>query len=533
MKKFMLILTVFVITNTVFAQQDDRGFKLIPANSKRLAIVIGNSAYQNGGYLQNPVNDARAMKQTLEKLNFTVLEYENLTQTQMKQRIDEFGKKMANYDVALFYYAGHGVQTNGLNYLVPIDATLQTEQQIEYQCVRADRMFGSIVGDKTNIVILDACRNNPFERSWGRNTSGSGLAFMQAPSNSFIAYATAPGQTASDGTGNNGLYTEILIQEMLKPNKTINEIFQSVRARVENKSLTEFNKKQTPWESTSLNGNFYFITDNTSDPDNQTNPDNPIYNPGNISYGKVSFNTKIAGNLYLDGNNIGYAQANTSNNILDKITVGQHKIKIGAIEKRITVNKDQTTYLTFDLPTQFIDQRDGKTYKIVYIGNQIWMAENLAYKPSSGNYWAYDNNSSNISKYGYLYDYETATNVCPDGWHLPSDNEWKTLEQYLGMSSTDANESGWRGDIGNKLKSTSGWNRNGNGTNSSGFNAVAGGYRSPSGAFSFAGYDGYWWSSSPSGSSIAWCRSLDYSGAEVIRFYYDMAHGFSVRCLRD
>ncbi len=209
MKNLRLIITIIAISviTTAFAQRSLTVGEL--NNSKRIALVIGNAAYKKGGSLPNPVNDARAITATLRKLNLEVLSYENLNQAQMKQRIDEFGTKASNYDVALFYYAGHGIQTKGLNFLIPVDASLKKEQQIEYQCIRADRMFGSIVGDKIHIVILDACRNNPFERSWGRSTNGSGLAFMQAPSNSFIAYATSPGQTASDGTGNNGLYTEI------------------------------------------------------------------------------------------------------------------------------------------------------------------------------------------------------------------------------------------------------------------------------------------------------------------------------------
>ncbi len=363
MKKTILIFTTLILFTSIFAQ---RGFKQIPDNTKRLALVIGNSAYQNGGILRNPVNDARAMATTLEKLNFTVLKYENLNQSQIKQRIDEFGSKMANYDVALFYYAGHGIQTNGLNYLVPVDASLTTEQQVEYQCVRADRMFGSIVGEKTHIIILDACRNNPFERSWGRNTNGSGLAFMQAPSNSFIAYATAPGQTASDGTGNNGLYTEFLIQEMLIPNKTISQIFQSVRARVENKSENELNNKQTPWESTSLTNDFYFLIDDTEiEPEPNPNPD--------------------------------------------------------------------------DLPKQFTDNRDEKVYKIVEIGDQVWMAENLAYKVNSG-CWAYNNDESNVAKFGYLYSWEVANNVCPAGWHLPTKIEFEILlNNYGGNDDENAN----------------------------------------------------------------------------------------------
>ncbi len=268
-------------------------------NTKRLALVIGNSKYKNHS-LKTPINDARDMKETLEKLNFKVLKYENLNQAEMKQKIDAFGEKMKNYDVALFYYAGHAVQTEGLNYLVPIDATLKMERQVEYQCVRADRMFSAIEGEKIHIVILDACRNNPFERSWGRNTNGSGLAFMQAPSNSFIAYATSPGQTASNGIGKNGFYTEILIQEMLKSNRTITQVFQEVRRKVGSKSLKELGKEQTTWESTSLYSDFYFIppeTDIPPLPEETTPPP-----PQNPNYPEMVF---ISGGTFQMGSNDG------------------------------------------------------------------------------------------------------------------------------------------------------------------------------------------------------------------------------------
>lgn len=263
----MYIILAFVCISTILAAQERDLIIGELTENKRLALVIGNAAYQKVGELPNPVNDARAIAKTLQRLNFTVLKYENLSQSQMKQCMDEFGEKMKTYDVALFYYAGHGIQTKGLNYLVPVDASVKEEQQIEYKCVRADRVFGSIPVNKTNIVILDACRNNPFERSWSRSTNGSGLAFMQAPSGSLIAYATSPGQTASDGTGQNGLYTEILMEEMCKPNKNILQVFQTVRAKVEKKSQNELNKKQTPWESTSLKTDFYFVGDNNSIPD--------------------------------------------------------------------------------------------------------------------------------------------------------------------------------------------------------------------------------------------------------------------------
>jgi uncharacterized caspase-like protein len=158
--------------------------------------------------------------------------------------------------VGLFFYAGHGIQVNGNNYLIPVDARLQDENDVEYDCVRAGRILGKMesAGTRTNIVILDACRDNPFERSWNRGAQGKGLAFMNAPSGSLIAYATSPGTTAADGTGGNGVYTSALLEHIQTPGITIEEVFKRVRTSVRQQSQS----KQIPWESTSLEGNFYF-----------------------------------------------------------------------------------------------------------------------------------------------------------------------------------------------------------------------------------------------------------------------------------
>jgi len=222
----------------------------------RLALLIGNSNYIHGGSLKNSVTDVRAMKKVLEGLGFTVLKYENATQKTMKRAMDNFGIKLKGQNVGLFFYSGHGVQVNGHNYLIPTNAKLHNENDTEYDCVRADRVLAKMesAGSKTNIVILDACRDNPFERSWRRGTEGTGLAFMNAPSGSLIAYSTAPGKTALDGKGNNSPYTSALLQNIRTPNITILEMFQGVRSRV----MAKTEGKQTPWESTSLRGNFYF-----------------------------------------------------------------------------------------------------------------------------------------------------------------------------------------------------------------------------------------------------------------------------------
>jgi len=196
------------------------------------------------------------MAGVLESLGFKVIKIENATSKEMKIAIDQFGQELEKYNVGLFYYAGHGIQVKGLNYLVPVDADIQSEAQVEYDCIQADRVLSFMEYAKTdvNIIILDACRNNPFKRSWSRSTDNQGLAFMNAPIGTLIAYSTAPGHTASDGSGSNGLYTQSLLQEIKDPNLSILQVFQHVRARVS--ELSE--KSQVPWESTSLYGDFYF-----------------------------------------------------------------------------------------------------------------------------------------------------------------------------------------------------------------------------------------------------------------------------------
>jgi uncharacterized caspase-like protein len=198
------------------------------------------------------------MAQALADVGFTVMKFLNADQKVMKKAMDDFGVRLNDYTIGLFYYAGHGIQVKGSNYLIPVDAALKVEQDVEYDCIDAGRLLGKMeaAGTSTNIVILDACRNNPFERSWaGRSSSsGNGLAFMNAPSGSLIAYSTSPGKTASDGTGNNSIYTEAILNYIKVPGLTIEEFFKSVRTMVE----TNSNKEQTPWESTSLKGNFYF-----------------------------------------------------------------------------------------------------------------------------------------------------------------------------------------------------------------------------------------------------------------------------------
>ncbi|MFH2095012.1 MAG: fibrobacter succinogenes major paralogous domain-containing protein [Bacteroidota bacterium] len=182
------------------------------------------------------------------------------------------------------------------------------------------------------------------------------------------------------------------------------------------------------------------------------------------------------------------------------------------------------------------DSRDGKQYKTVEIGDQVWMAENLNYETTSGS-WCLDDKPENCNSFGKLYTYTEAVNACPDGWHLPSDDEFITLEIKLGMSADEAGKTGFRGmNVGTGLKSDSGWLNDGNGNNSSGFNALPACYRSPEGVTDKTGIYAYFWTSTKKEEVKAYVRNLyygGYSGSKVYRQVYDINYAFSVRCLKD
>jgi hypothetical protein len=275
MKAPLGFLLTFLITLAypVCAQDgrvSDRRIRATPSatsdGAKRVALVIGNSAYQMAP-LRNPVNDARAMAQALREFGFEVIHKENLTQEEMKGAIRAFGKKIAGSEVSLFYFAGHGVNVGGSNYLMPVDAHIENEADVEDQGVNANfvlRQMDNDREDSMNIVILDACRNNPFAR--GYRSSADGLARIDAPNGTIIAYATAPGSVASDG-GNaaNGLYTQELLRFMRTSGLSIEDVFKRVRVTVRQKTQN----KQSPWWESSFSGEFYF-TRNSKAPGNST-----------------------------------------------------------------------------------------------------------------------------------------------------------------------------------------------------------------------------------------------------------------------
>jgi uncharacterized caspase-like protein len=233
---------------------------LLAQAERRVALIIGNGAYENVGPLRNPVNDARAMAQTLSRMGFEVLLRENRNEDQVKQDIREWGRMLDENSVALFYYSGHGIQVKGENYVVPVDAQIASEEEVEYSAVNVGFVTAQMerARSRVNIVFLDACRNNPFARSF--RSASQGLAMVNAPAGTFIAYATAPGDVASDGTASagNGLYTQQLLRYLSTPGLPIEQMHKQVRIAVSQAS----NGDQVPWESSSIMGDFYFAGNN-------------------------------------------------------------------------------------------------------------------------------------------------------------------------------------------------------------------------------------------------------------------------------
>jgi uncharacterized caspase-like protein len=224
------------------------------AGERRIALVIGNGAY-NQGALKNPVNDAQDIAKRLSSLGFEVRLEQNVGRRVMEEAISAMGEALKKGGVGLFYYAGHGVQIGGRNFLIPVGAHIDKETDVQFEAVDAARVLAEMdyAGNQFNLVILDACRDNPFARSF--RSASRGLAIISlAPTGTIIAYATSPGQTAADGEGRNSPYTAALLKHMATPGLPVESVFKNVRAEL----YENTRGKQTPWELSSLRGSFSF-----------------------------------------------------------------------------------------------------------------------------------------------------------------------------------------------------------------------------------------------------------------------------------
>lgn len=221
---------------------------------ERVALIIGNSNYETAP-LANPVNDASDMASALRRLGFSVILKKDANLQTMEEAIEDFGNRLKKGGVGLFFYAGHGVQVYGSNYLIPVGAKIKKEADVKYRAVDAARILDEMenAGNGMNIVILDACRDNPFGRSF--RSASRGLSIISnAPRGTYITYSTSPGNVAADGKGRNSPYTESLLKHIQTPGLPIEQVFKQVRQDLALKT----GGQQVPWELSSLSGDFYF-----------------------------------------------------------------------------------------------------------------------------------------------------------------------------------------------------------------------------------------------------------------------------------
>lgn len=222
--------------------------------AKRVALVIGNAAYEHVTPLTNPINDAALMEKALKDAGFEVLRQDNLNQGGMRKTIAAFANMLkGDVEASMFYYAGHGIEDGGKNYLVPVDADLEDSSQIDQNAFDVNTFLAQLENTSVpfNIVVLDACRNNPFPKLASKT---KGLAPVLAPVGTYVAYATAPGSVALDGDGSNSPFTEALSESMALPGLRLEDVFKKTRSSV----LAKTNGQQTTYDSTAIVGTFYF-----------------------------------------------------------------------------------------------------------------------------------------------------------------------------------------------------------------------------------------------------------------------------------
>jgi Caspase domain len=231
---------------------------------KRIALVVGNSAYQHTSELRNPRNDAQDIAGALRRLGFEVLDGLDLDKRSMERLIRQFGVKLTNADLAVFFYAGHGVAIGGQNFLVPTDARLGSEGDADFEALPLSLVLRQMEREaKVSIVLLDACRDNPLARNLARqmgtrsSTVGQGLAEVKTGVGTLIGFSTQPGNVATDGAGRNSPYAEALLRNIEAPAKDVSGVLIAVRNHV----LKATEGKQVPWEHTSLTGQVYLRLD--------------------------------------------------------------------------------------------------------------------------------------------------------------------------------------------------------------------------------------------------------------------------------
>ena len=270
------------------------GIGVAASANERAALVIGNAAYEHVPPLVNPRNDAEDMAGLLRRLGFVVTEGLDLADAAMEDRIRAFARQAKAAEVALLFYAGHGMQVGGVNYLLPVDARLADEADLPFEAVALDLVLRSM-GTGTNLVFLDACRDNPFIRTWagaGRSVAGGrGLTRVgqESASGMFIAFATDPDSIAADGEGRNSPFTAALKRHIETPGLEVNSLLTEVRRTV----LASTGNMQRPWSNSSLSAAFYFVPPPSQTPRISPQPDSSALDPAEETWLQIRDTTSV------------------------------------------------------------------------------------------------------------------------------------------------------------------------------------------------------------------------------------------------
>lgn len=389
---------------------------------KKLALVIGNSEYQYSTRLIEPANDAERIASALESQGYEVELGYNLGRTAFNEAIETFANKFRNYHSGIIYYAGHGFQIDGENYLIPVDANPASKYQVHSQCINVDYFFRAInQPDKAKVIILDACRNNPFvkSRNWTSEVRGEtkGMTDISPMTNSLIIFSTEKNTVVKD----NNPFTELL-SDYIERGGCMNSILGKVSREVRTIDPTQRILPEGLLEedicfgsSTNEEGAGTNLVDTDKDliPDKIDKCPNE---PGSLENNGCPGEPKESKQT-LDGDNDGLVDTK------DNCPTTAGPIENGGCPEELYQGP-------FDQGT-FKDARDGTQYKWVRLRDgRKWMGQNLNFKMA--NSWCYDNKNKNCQQFGRLYTWDAAQRACPKGWKLPSKYEWKRLIEIYG-----------------------------------------------------------------------------------------------------
>jgi formylglycine-generating enzyme required for sulfatase activity len=380
-------------------------------SQNRIALVIGNSSYKTAS-LKNPVNDAMDMTKILKELGFGVTTLYNASYGEMFQAVRAFGSELSQARVGLFYFAGHGMQVKGRNYLIPVDADIQAEEEAAYTAIDAGLVLSKMerAGNRTNIVILDACRDNPFARSF--RTSQRGLSVMDAPRGSLIVYATAPGSVAADGAGRNGIFTGAFLRHVGKPGIDVEIMLRNVRRDV----MAATNNAQVPWSSSSLVESFYFV-------EIKEIVEKPEKTQIETEFGAIRVGVKSAGELFVDGVRTSRLSAGATTT-LEGIETGTHELAMHYEEdysesKKVTVEKSQTAVVAFTWVRPSTEQA---------VEQEMVLVEGGTFTMGSNREWEKPSHEVTLSSFyisRYEITFEEYDEFCREtARELPSDEGW-------------------------------------------------------------------------------------------------------------